>query len=218
MPVRRALFVCTAAALVLAARAAHAQDAQSAREDTALEVAVNRPDTRVLVDRQFVGYAPWAGRVAAGPHFVRLEHPTFRAWEGSVLIPRGESQQLRAVLRPPPSRAAAYWLLGGAALSALTGTLFGALVLTTRASLDESLALGRLDERDGRVLAGGVYAGVADTFWAAAIGLAAAGLYYTLVNPPPHSMARLVPLRRPRALPAATEGAPAEPPAGDEAP
>ncbi len=227
LPLCAPLALCLAAlALVAAAKNAHAQEAEpsvtaapggATAPGVSLEVAVNRPDTRVLLDRVFVGHAPWAGRVAAGPHHLRLEHATFRPWEGTVLVLQGETQQLRAVLRPPPSRTAAHWTLLGALGATLTGTVFGALALATRSGLESALALGRLEERDGRVPAGVAYAVTADVFWVGALALACAGVYLAVLDPPPRSDARLVPLRRPRpAERPATEGG--APPAGEDSP
>lgn len=192
--------------------------------EASLEVAVNRPDTRVLVDGRFVGYAPWAGPVAPGPHRVRLEVDGFRAWEGPVALEPSRTSLLRAVLQRSPVQTRAALSFSAAGLSGLAAGGLAVAAMMLRADLDSALARGRLAEGDGRLAAGTVCALGADVLGLAALGLAVTGLYFVLLDPPPRSTARLF-LRRERrdnpsaagdAGPAHSAPAPAMPHGDDE--
>jgi hypothetical protein len=196
-----------AASLALGASTANAQQAPPAAEPTAepaqgilraplraghgrLRVAVNRPETTVVLDGRVAGTAPLEEDLPAGTHTVRLESPGFKSWEGAVEIVAGTLTPLRAYLRPAPERTGAATTVAVAALIAGAGVGLALASNADRAALDADRAAGFLDNRDPRIDRGATLAALADGGFVLSGLVMALGVYMFAHDPTPPSIAR----------------------------
>lgn len=148
-----------------------------------LRVAVNRPDTEVIVDGHSVGVAPLDQDLLRGPHLIRLESPGFKDWQGSVDIDEGALTPLRVMLRATQDRSAGIMTLTIAALVLGAGAATGIVSNLDHAALEADRNAGRLDNHDPRIDQGAILAGGADACFLLGAVLAAAGIYLVAHDP-----------------------------------
>jgi hypothetical protein len=131
----------------------------------------------IAVDGRSVATTPLARpvEVAAGKHLVTVTRRGRHAWSREIEVARGGQVDLEAELRTTGQRKLAYWVLGGAAASAITAGVYGGLALKTDSDASaladrramqaltpgESAEYARLvDERDDRARMAYVMMGV----------------------------------------------------------
>lgn len=144
-----------------------------------LNIEVNVPSAEVWVDGHRVGTAPGSFRVPGGPHVVELRAESFEPDRREVQVSARSEQELRFELdeRFYGVHPAFFWsTLGGAAVVAGIGAVFGVQALNARADIDDRLADPR--QRHGVVRSEldevSTLALTADVFFAAA-GVLAVG-------------------------------------------
>ena len=176
-----------------------ATDTPSTVEDSALHseregrlrVAVNRPNTDVIVDGRSVGVAPVEIDLPAGHHSVRLDSPGQRTWTGSVDVVAGTLTPLRAFLRPSGSSGNAVTATVIAVLAAGVGIGTGVYSSIDRAGLDADRASGRLENTDPRIDRGTAFAAIADGAFGIAAIVGAIGIFLFAYSPGPASIAHV---------------------------
>jgi len=161
-----------------------------------LRVAVNRPETQIIVDDTSYGEGPIEVELSPGTHRVLVSCSGFKTWVGTVDLDGGTVTPLRVTLRPTMSRSAGVTLLVLSTVVGAGGASMGLVSEADRAALAMDRLAGTLNNRDPRIDRGATFAGLADVSFLLTAALATTGIFLIANDPTPPSIGRVGRLRR----------------------
>jgi hypothetical protein len=141
---------------------------QPKAEPGAVKVATPTAEgARVYVDDAFIGTSPVrSGNLEAGKHRLRVEKDGFHQWRREVEVPAGTTLDLALKLNEMPPRRVwpqyVTWIaLGGAVITAATGTFFGVLSQEHPSGNSRALLLQDVDRKASQARTANILFGVA---------------------------------------------------------
>lgn len=156
------------AGLVATLQDAARQLLQPKAEPGAVKVATPAAEgARVYVDDAFIGTTPVkSGNLEAGKHRLRVERDGFHQWRREVDVPAGATLDLALKLNEMPPRRAwpayvGWFALGGAVVTAATGTFFGVLSRERPAGDSRAQVLEDVDRKTNQARTANILFGVA---------------------------------------------------------